>query len=130
MATATGLLLIFTNSVEAKSIWLKCGTQEINLDSYRERVSLTLTIGKVYQGAAIFTPNQINFEVQWLRLSGGGGVKFAYAIDRKSLAYERLSLHRAVIPGFADTGWVPSKSEPEKGTCSIMKTPPTAGNQI
>jgi hypothetical protein len=53
-------------------------------------------------------------------------------IDRKSLNYTETALLRTIIPGHSDTGWkvMTYKGNPEEGKCSIMKTPPTAGNQI
>ena len=117
---------------EAKSIWLKCGRLEINLDSAKERFLLT-DGGKIYQGIAMFSPGQINFEYQWL-VSGDGGLKHAYIINRKSLQYSMLSLSREVRGG-SDSGWYVQKREDGSpigtdGICLIMKTPPTTGNKI
>jgi hypothetical protein len=135
LATAAllGAPLIALNPVEAKSIWLKCGNQVINLDSTKEIFSLTM-INKVYQGRAVFNPGQIDFEYKWVDFGKGDGLKYAYSIDRKSLEYTKTSLDRFVL-GFSDSGWVPQKSteespNPEFGKCSIIKTPPTAGNKI
>ena len=40
---------------------LKCGGQEINLDSAKERFSLT-SGSEIFQGRAMFSAGQINFE--------------------------------------------------------------------
>lgn len=136
-AAATTVSLIIANAAEAKSIWLKCGSQEVNLDSDRERFSLTYN-GKIYQGSAFFSPGQINFEFQWFEaVRGQVGIKYAYAIDRKSLAYTKTSLSKnriesAMMLGAAGHDWEPQEieSNPERGKCSIIKTPPTAENQI
>lgn len=129
-AALVGASFALANPVEAKSIWLKCGNQEINLDSERERFSLT-HIGSVWQGPAMFSPSQIDFEFQYLVLPGGGGAKASYVIDRKSLNYTKKMLTRIVLGHYSDTGWEPQNNDnPEVGKCSIMKTPPTAGNQI
>jgi len=124
-AAVAATLLTAMPPAEAKSIWLKCGKQEINLDSEKERFSLTLN-KEVYQGRAIFNPGQINFEFQWL--NDVIGMKYAYSIDRKSLKYIQTTLGR-----YGDR-WDPLISDtttnPRIGTCSIMKQPPTAGNKI
>jgi len=130
-AAAAGTVLAAMPPAEAKSFWLKCGNQVINLDSAKERFSLTA--GKVYQGPATFNPLQIDFEYPLLEL-GGGGIKIVYSIDRKSLRYTETVTHR-VLTRSIDSGWVPQKGtddspNPKFGECSIMKTPPTAGNQI
>lgn len=130
-ATVAGALLAAISPVKAKSIWLQCGSQEINLNSERERYSLSYA-NKIYQGSALFSPGQINFEYQWSLGVHGGGIKTTWVIDRKSLRYTTTSVTRTVLPGFVDTGWKVSNVEnnPETGQCSIMKNPPTTGNQI
>jgi len=79
-----GASLTAISPAEAKSIWLKCGGQEINLDSTKERFSMQHS-GKVFQGTALFSPNQINFENHWQIYPNGGGIKYSYEINRKSL---------------------------------------------
>jgi hypothetical protein len=121
-AAVAGTVLTPMPPAEAKSIWLKCGGQEINLDSTKERFSLT-SGSEIFQGRAMFSPGQINFEFTLIATTAGSGVKRAYAIDRKSLEYtEKLMLK------FIGDSW--STSSSTAGKCSIMKTPPTAGNQI
>lgn len=129
-AAVAGALLAAISPVKAKSIWLQCGNQEINLDSERERYSLSYGI-RIYQGSALFSPGQINLE--YTNSDGhGGGIKTTWVIDRKSLRYTTTSFTRVVLPGFVDTGWKVEdmKNNPETGQCSIMKNPPTTGNQI
>lgn len=127
-AAVAATLLIAMPPAEAKSIWLKCGGQEINLDSERERFSLAF-VKEVYQGRAMFTPGQIDFEFNWVSFPRGGGLRFAYSIDRKSLKYTQTSL-------FSNDGdrYEPQISDkivnPRIGACYIMKQPPTAGNKI
>jgi hypothetical protein len=94
----------------------------------------------IYQGRAVFTPHQIDFEfiVRVLRLGDMVSVttKDTYAINRKTFGYERKTYSRNVEKRPAgnteDSGWklMPVLDNPELGKCSIMKTPPTAGNQI
>ena len=130
-----GAVLTAMPPAEAKSIWLKCSDQVINLDSTKEKFSLT-DGNKIYQGRAIFNPGQIDFEFQiYENPMGTVSVKTAYSIDRKSLKYTDTTLDRIVFSSSSDTGWVPQKStgknpNPVSGKCSIMKTPPTTGNQI
>lgn len=121
-AAVTGTLLAAMPPAEAKSIWLKCGEQAINLDSAKERFSLT-SGSEVFQGRATFSPGQINFEFALIATDAGSGVKRAYAIDRKSLKYTEKLMSK-----FMSSGW--STSSSTAGKCSIMKTAPTAGNQI
>ena len=123
-AAVAGTVLTAIPSAEAKSIWIKCGGQEIGLDSSRERFSMQQD-GKVIQGAALFTPFQINFENRWQAYPNGGGFKYSYAINRKTLEYTKVSLY-----SMFGNKWEPLSVSPEEGKCSIMKTPPTAGNQI
>jgi hypothetical protein len=111
-------------AVEAKSIWLKCGSHEINLDSTRERFSMQQD-GKVIQGAALFSPFQINFENHWQAYPNGGGFKHSYAINRKTLEYSKVSLY-----SMFGNDWEPLSVSPEEGKCLVMKRSPTAGNQI
>lgn len=132
VATAlVGASVVAGGPAEAKSIWLQCGKQQINLDSERERFSLTF-VDKVFQGPAMFSPGQINFEFLYLNDGRGGGIKYAYAIDRKTLDYTETSLLRVNISRATDTGWIVSetKGNPASGQCSIMKTSPTEGNKI
>lgn len=121
-AAVAGVVLTAMPPAEAKSIWLKCGDQEINLDSAKERFSLEKG-GEIYKGRAMFSPGQINFEFLLIATDAGSGVKRAYAIDRKSLKYTNKVMVR-----FMGSSW--STSSSTGGKCSIMKTPPTAGNQI
>jgi hypothetical protein len=134
-AAVAGTSLTAIRLADAKPIWLECGSQVINLDSAKERFSLT-SGDKIYQGRATFNPGQIDFEYQWYESPlGGVGAKFAYSIDRKSLNYIKTSLQRIVIVGFSDSGWEPQSGSikypnPKLSKCFIMKTPPTSGNQI
>jgi hypothetical protein len=116
---------------EAKSLWLKCGSQEINLDSTKERFSLT-SRGNIYQGDAMFSPEQINFEFKQDLLentSSKGRMMdtFAYAISRKTLEY---TLNESTVLTLTRNYSSGSAKEPVKGKCIIMKKLPTAGNKI
>lgn len=111
-------------AVEAKSIWIQCGGQEIALDSTRERFSMQQD-GRVIQGTALFTPFQINFENHWQAYPNGGGFKHSYRINRSTLEYTKVSLY-----SMFGNNWEPLSVSPEEGKCLIMKTSPTAGNQI
>jgi hypothetical protein len=124
------ILCIFSAAlpVSAKSVWLKCGNYQIELDSDRERYSIELS--KLYQGSAIFNPSQINFNVLWFSGPYGDGTRYEFAIDRKSLDYTKQVVSRINLPGFSDTGWRAEASKTERGKCMIMKNPPTKGNQI
>jgi hypothetical protein len=124
-AAMAGMVLVAVPPAESKSIWLECGHQVVNLDSAKERFSLTYA-KEVYQGRAVYNPGQIDFEFQWITIPGGIGIKSAYSISRKSLEYIRTTLDNIGSGG----GWLPQGRKPEIGKCSIMKTPPTAGNQI
>jgi hypothetical protein len=127
-AAVVGTSLTAISPANAKSFWLKCGSQVINLDSARERFSLT-NRGAIYQGPAIFSPGQINFEYQWFTYSDDLTYisKWAYAIDRKSLGYTRMRSSRLPL----DSLWLLAPEDKrDSGKCSIMKTPPTSGNQI
>jgi hypothetical protein len=119
----TGTVFAAIPPAEAKSIWLECTrpdikyVQAINLDSAKERFSLTFK-DIIYQGPAMFSPGQINFEYQMRPTS-----KRAYSVNRKSLEFtENMLLN------WLGNGW--EGLPPNAGKCSIMKTPPTAGNQI
>ena len=130
-AALMGVSLVTTAPAEAKSIWLKCGSQEINLDSTKERFSLT-DISKIYQGDAMFSPEQINFEFKrdFLENSSSKGVMvttLAYAISRKTLEY---TLNESTVVTLGRNYKSGSAKEPEKGKCIIMKKMPTAGNKI
>ena len=130
-AAVASTVLTAMPPAEAKSIWLKCGTLQINLDSSKERYSLTQGT-QIYQGAAIFSPSQINFEYRTL-VDGAGGMKEVWAINRKTLAYTGTTMAKHNNSLIEDKSWklLPGISpNPESGKCSIMKTPPTAGNQI
>ena len=127
LVSAAAICVAFSAAipVDAKSTWLKCGSQEINLDSTKERFSLA-KLGTIYQKPATFSPVQINFEYQTLYFAYGSGLKDAWVIDRKTLNYTLTHLQTL---GSFGPDWTP-KGEPETGKCSIIKTPPTAGNQI
>jgi hypothetical protein len=126
-AAVAGTVLTAMPSAKAKSIWLKCGFQEIQLDSAKESFSLKY-LEKVYEGRALFSPEQIVLSFPWF-VRKDMVVRNGYFINRKSLEYEMAS-----IESVFGTPWVLSKNmghpNPEFGKCSIMKTPPTAGNQI
>ena len=113
---------------EAKSIWLNCGDQVITLDSAKETFLLTYSgkiisdHGKIYQGHAMFSPEQIDFEYYRLRLQGDGGIKIVYSINRKSLRYTETEVGRVRW----DYPWRLGRTyanhpNPEFGKCSIMK---------
>lgn len=128
-AAMAGTALTDIPHAEAKPIWLECGNQVINLDSAKERFSLT-DGNVVYQGRAVYNPGQINFEYQWADMKQFGGLKYAYLVDRKSLKYTKTTL-----ASYFGGAWEPQEStakniNPKIGQCLIMKTPPTAGNQI
>jgi len=122
-AVVIGASVVGAGPVEAKSIWLSCDGTEINLDSGKERFSLT-SGSEIVQGKAIFNPGQINFEYLVGDFGGGDGIKDAYVINRKTLAYSKSSMMK-----FLTSTWKPSGTE-KTGKCKIMKTPPTAGNKI
>jgi hypothetical protein len=125
-AALIGTSLAATAPAEANSIWLKCGLQEINLDSAKERFSL-IHADKVYQGSAIFSPGQINFEFKDEMLSGMATVETKYAINRKTLGY---TLNTSTLITLSSSYKKESAKEPERGKCIIMKKLPTAGNKI
>jgi len=126
-AAMVGTVLTATPPAEAKSIWLRCGFQEIHLDSANKSFSLTWA-ERTYQGEAVFSPERIVFSYPWF-VRENMVVRNGYFINRKSLEYER-----AEIESVFGTPWVLVKGtdypNPEFGKCSIMKTPPTDGNQI
>ena len=138
-AAMTGIALVAVPPAEAKSIWIKCGGQEISLDSEKQSFSL-VTEEMIYQGGVVFTPHQINFEfiVRVLRLGDilSSSTKDTYVINRKTLGYQRKTYDRTVEKRPAgnteDSGWklLPVLDNPEIGKCSIMKISPNAGNQI
>ena len=125
-AALMGTCLAATAPAEAKPIWLKCGLQEINLDSSKEKFSLT-DGDKIYQGNAIFSSGQINFEFKDEMLSGMATVETRYAISRKTLDY---TLNTSTIITISSSYKKESAKEPEKGKCIIMKKLPTTGNKI
>ena len=136
-AAVAGTVLTAIPSAKAKSIWLNCGDQVITLDSAKETFLLTYSgkiisdHGKIYQGHAMFSPEQIDFEYYRLRLQGDGGIKIVYSINRKSLRYTETEVGRVRW----DYPWRLGRTyanhpNPEFGKCSITKTPPTASNQI
>jgi hypothetical protein len=129
-AATASMILAAKPPAEAKSFWLKCGYQVINLDSAKERFSLTFR-DDVYQGSALFAPSQINFEFIYVD-TGAIKLKRAYAISRKTLEYTATNLDRYAIYGMPVEEWAVQKigGNPETGKCSIMKTPPNAGNKI
>ena len=133
-AALMGVSLVTTAPAEAKSIWLKCGSQEINLDSTKERFSLTDPVGMIRQGDAMFSPEQINFEFKRdlsessPRITKGYYVDtFAYAISRKTLEF---TINQSTVINFSASYQSRSDKEPVKGKCIIMKKMPTAGNKI
>ena len=138
-AAVASAVLAAMPAVEAKSIWIKCGGQEISLYSEKQLFSLA-TEEMIYQGGAVFTPHQIDFELikRVLRLGDIVSVttKDTYAINRKTLGYQRKTYSRTVEKRPAgnteDSGWklIPILDNTEAGKCSVMKTSPTAGNQI
>ena len=73
----------------------------------------------IYQRPAIFSPGQINFEFELVP----NDIKLTYIIDRKSLEFTQIMLVNWTVSGWKGL-------PPTTGKCSIMKTPPTAGNQI
>jgi hypothetical protein len=117
-AAVASTALVAISPAEAKSIWLKCGFQEIHLDSAKKSFSLTWA-EKVYQGGALFSPEQIVFSYPWF-VRENMVVRSGYFINRKSLEYER-----AEIESVFGTPWVLVKGtsypNPEFGKCSIMK---------
>ena len=122
-------LFLISQPSSAKQIWLKCGIYEFNLDDHRERYSLELK-NKLFQGAAVFNPNQINLSVPLVTYSDNpGGFRYDFAIDRKTLLYTFTPMLRVVFPPYSDTGWKLS-GEVENGKCEFIKSPPTKGNQI
>jgi hypothetical protein len=123
------LTFTFVQPANAKSFWLKCGMYVINLDSDKERYSMQIDLlKKVYQGPAVFNPQQINFEVIYTSLPNGGGTRFDFGINRKTLDYERKSLVNVVLGFGTDKGWE-TIGLPQTGKCSFVKNP-TEGNKI
>lgn len=106
----------------AKSFWLKCGEQVINLDSAKERFLLT-SGGDIFHGRAMFSPGKITLGFLEIETTAGSGVKRAYVIDGKPLKYVN-----SLLSSFMRIDWKTSSST--SGKCSIMKTPPTSCNQI
>ena len=126
--------MAFMEPAKAKSIWLKCWAYTINLDSAKERYSLTV-LDKIYQGNAVFNPSQIDFSyTDTVHSYGSGGVfKHEFSIDRKTLDFSMTLFSKFGVAGDHEWKKVKSSSEfsnPKVGKCSIIKTPPTAGNKI
>lgn len=122
------LFLIYSSPSSAKSIWLECGGTEFNLDDSKREYSTTIGYS-VFQGSAIFFPTQIDFSVPIYINEKGGGFRYDYSINRKTLEYQKKSMNR-FITSLRDTGWVQQEgSSLTTGTCKIIKSP-TKGNQI
>lgn len=117
-AAVASTALVAISPAEAKSLWLKCGFQEIHLDSAKESFSLK-HLERVYEGRAAFNPEQIVLSFPWY-VRENMVVRNVYTINRKSLEYEM-----AEIESVFGTPWVLTKPEgypnPEFGKCSIMK---------
>ena len=124
------LVLLFTclltvsfsvSSSYAKSIWLKCGNDEINLDATKGEFNTKLS-NKLYQGKAVFFPSQVNFQVHLVTTSGGSGFRDDYTIDRKTLTYTKKSMIR-----FMYGDW--KESSEKTGKCLLIEDP-NKGNKI
>lgn len=117
-AAVASTALVAISPAEAKSPWLKCGFQEIHLDSVKESFSLKF-LERVYEGRAAFHPEQIVLSFPWYARKNMV-VRNVYTINRKSLEYEMAS-----IESVFGTPWVLTKPEgypnPAFGKCSIMK---------
>ena len=133
-AAVAGTSLTAIGPASAKSFWIECGFLTINLDSSKERFLITRR-DKTYQGNAVFSADLINFET--VDVSGDDVIRMSskdtYEINRKTLEYNYKGFNKTVIsvgPRYpsTDSGW--REYIAKSGRCSIMKTPPTAGNQI
>ena len=121
-ATSFVLLSLCASPSYAKSLWLRCGGAEINLDTDRQQYNIE-HLRTVYQGKASFFPNQISFEYRLLNDGYGGGLRTDYVIDRKTLEYTRTTM----IKGILDRKWAPGNST--TGVCELIPNP-TQGNKI
>lgn len=114
-----------------KSKWLECAGYTINLDEDKEKYSAKLA-SYLYQGRAIFFPQQITFEILFAEYANGGGEKKSFTINRKDLSYKMVHTRRiAIADGTYDTGWVQQIGSPinGEGTCKVIKSP-TVDNKI
>jgi len=143
-ATSFVLLSLCASHSYAKSLWLKCGEEVINLDTDKQQYNIE-TRTKVVQGKASFFPNQINFVYQWLNDGHGGGLRSDYVIDRKTLEYTKTTMRKdtlleSVRPLYESVGiykpnpyrdWAPFSSSPNPttGVCKLIPDP-TQENKI
>lgn len=127
-------VLLFSLPISAKSVWLECGKNKFNLNEDKKEYS-TILSNKLVQGNAVFFPSQISFSVPLVSIGDkGGGIRYDYSIDRKTLEYKMVVMSRRVVStsfSYYDTGWVQQNGDHslEVGTCKIIKNP-TEGNKI
>ena len=119
-------VLCFASSVEAKSIWLKCGNSLVGINeaSSSFQYSTSNPPGSEVSGKATFTPSSIAFRAVVEDLSVVK-VSYVYQINRKSLAYSRQfsMLDERISLEWGNSG------VPETGKCVFSKNP-YEGNRI
>ena len=132
-ATSFVLLSLCASPSYAKSLWLNCGEEVINLDTDKQQFYIEtrgLFKGR-NQGRASFFPNQISFEYQWYDNRRGGGLRLDYVINRKTLEYSRTHMRKdawnlpSMYTSYKD--WAPDNEggipATTTGVCKLIPNP-------
>ena len=101
---------------EARTLWLRCGTNQINLDTsqgqYQARVA-----NRIYSGQPQVDARTVALTINWSSNSGDDRMVYRLVIDRSTLAYTQMLMARLPSP---TNGEYWDTLEQQRGRCNLM----------
>jgi len=102
--------------VQARSLWLRCGDDQINLDmrqnQYQARVGVNL-----YSGQTQSDLQKVALRTNWIGSSINDCMTYQLIVDRSNLRYTRMLLVRLPADGGGDRWEV---TDQQNGQCNMM----------
>ena len=102
--------------VQARSLWLRCGDDQINLDmrqnQYQARVGINL-----YSGQTQSDPQKVVLTTNWIGSSINDRMTYQLIVDRSNLRYTRTLMVRLPADGGGNRWEV---TDQQNGQCNLM----------
>jgi len=117
-ASLAVITLLYCMPVESKTLWMRCGNDQINLDMrngmYQARVGI-----RVYNGQSEIDAKNIRLTINLSRGFADNRMVYQLVVNRNTLAFNSQVLVRLQFAGGREY-W--EATEQQGGQCSLMTT--------
>jgi hypothetical protein len=112
----TGLALLAWIPAQGRTLWIRCGDDQVNLDmrqgQYQARVGI-----RMFNGQPQIDAQKVVVTTNWTSSSTDNRMLYQLVVDRNTLAYKRQVLVRLPSEGGGEY-W--DATEEQSGQCNLM----------